>query len=84
MENILNSILLQLSAYPHVLSKLDLLWGTKDCRDYLTNLVMNDRDGRQPINAKGFPLEIINLIICILEIHDELYPHFAVICNNVW
>lgn len=59
----------KLKAYPHIVTKLTLWWGTKECRDYLVGLTTSDRIGR-----KGFPFETALVIQELIELHDKEYP----------
>jgi hypothetical protein len=65
------AILERLSKYPHVQTRLDIMWGTKECRDYLYQLIVPDRDGRA-----GFPVEDLDVINDIMRLHDQYYPQY--------
>lgn len=62
----------KLEAYPHIVTKLALWWGTKECRDYLAGLTTSDRVGR-----KGFPFETTLVIQELTDLHDVKFPQFA-------
>lgn len=53
---------------PHVLARLQQLWGTRECQAYIQTLLRDNRDGTR----QGFPLNIIDellLLAAILEQH---------------
>lgn len=53
---------------PHVLARLQQLWGTRECQAYIQTLLRDNRDGTR----QGFPLNIIDellLLSAILEQH---------------
>jgi len=57
---------------PHIQRKIDVMWGTQSCRDYLMTLVSDNRDGQR----KGFSMDLINEIIAVLDKHDVDFPQF--------
>ena len=71
-------ILERLSEYPHVQTALDLMWGTNECRNYLYQLIVPGRDGR-----KGFPVEDLDVINDLLQLHDKYYPQYS-LHNDPW
>lgn len=45
--------------FPHVFEKLNGLWGSIECYEYLNELVVNECDRRR----KGFPAEVIEELV---------------------
>ncbi len=58
-----------LDKYPHVLTKLGILWGHKDCGDYLDGLLYDTRFGRS-----GFSLPAAMELMLLSYVHAALYP----------
>ena len=56
--------------YPHIVSKIKLLWGTIHCDIYLSDVVVKDRPDRE-----GFPFEYLMLIHDIQQHHREKYKN---------
>jgi hypothetical protein len=64
--------------YPHVYTKLELLWGEPECEKYLNSLVISNREG----NRAGFP-EVV--MIELLNVHELLTaPVVAEKPSSVW
>lgn len=57
--------------FPH-LQGIDLIWGTRECRQYISNLMTDTRGGKR----QGFPAEHAMTIMRLLMEHDNLYPQF--------
>lgn len=60
-----------LQRFPH-LERIVTTWGTRTCRDFLTHLMTDTRDGRR----QGFPPEHAWTIFKLLAEHDEKFPQF--------
>jgi len=57
---------------PHVMSRIQDLWGSRDCQAYLENLLRDNRDGMR----EGFPLSVIDEILVLAGVLEEgLGPH---------
>lgn len=67
------------AAYPH-LQKIDELWGTRDCREFITRLMNDTRDGRR----RGFPGDYARTILRLLIEHDRLFPEFEENITSDW
>uniref|UniRef100_A0ABX1MXU5 Type 4 pilus biogenesis n=2 Tax=Aromatoleum buckelii TaxID=200254 RepID=A0ABX1MXU5_9RHOO len=52
---------------PHVMSRIQVLWGSRDCQAYLENLVRDNRDGLR----EGFPLSVIDEILVLAGVLEE-------------
>lgn len=52
---------------PHVMSRIQGLWGSRDCQAYLENLVRDNRDGLR----EGFPLSVIDEILVLAGVLEE-------------
>ncbi|WP_222948174.1 hypothetical protein [Thauera sedimentorum] len=57
--------------FPH-LRKIDLIWGTRECRDYVFRLMTDTRGGTR----QGFPREHALTIMSLLMEHDRHFPEF--------
>lgn len=53
--------------------RIEALWGTRDCRDYLNTLLTDTRDGTRT----GFPPHIAKELFRLLHEHDLAYPKFS-------
>ena len=64
----------KLNNYPHIQRNVLKLWGSQKCSSYLASLtiVSPDRTDRQ-----GFPLEDLETIKNLIEMHDDMFPKFS-------
>jgi TolA-binding protein len=53
-----------LEAMPHIMARLQQLWGTRECQAYLQYLLRDTRDETR----RGFPLAAISDILCLNDI----------------
>ena len=51
----------------HVMSRIQNLWGSRDCQAYLENLLRDNRDGMR----EGFPLSVIDEILVLAGVLEE-------------
>lgn len=58
------------SQYAKIASRISLIWGTKECNDYLHSLIITDRDDRQ-----GFPPHIFEQLLKLYLYHEDKYVH---------
>jgi hypothetical protein len=58
------------SRFPH-LRRIEAIWGTRECREFITELMSDSRGDRQ-----GFPVEHASTLIALLMEHDEVFPQF--------
>lgn len=65
--------------FPH-LSRIDLLWGSAECRQYIWGLLTDTRGGARA----GFPKEFAGTIMSLLMEHDRRFPHFENAVVNPW
>lgn len=63
---------MHLDSYPHITKRIESLWGTRDCRKFLIELIADSRDGAR----KGLPPEVAKEILLLIEGHDAEFPHF--------
>lgn len=59
------------AAHPHLV-RIDELWGQKACRDLLTHLMTETRDGERA----GFCEENASTLLKLLMEHDRAFPEF--------
>jgi TolA-binding protein len=55
---------LNLEVMPHIVERLQKLWGTRECQAYLQHLMCDTRDETR----RGFPLAAIEDILCLNDI----------------
>ena len=58
--------------FPRLGRRLFLIWGTKESRDMLCELINDTREGTR----RGFPDDVATAIICLLKDHDKQFPEF--------
>jgi len=58
-----------LEDYAHVVWRINHSWGTKECLDYLFDLVHDNRAGTRG----GFPLEVVEEIALLMRVLEEAY-----------
>jgi hypothetical protein len=66
----------ELDKYRHITFRIDDLWGTKYCRQYLMGLALNT-SGRANENAVGFSIETFKAIDELIAEHDRQFPKFV-------
>jgi hypothetical protein len=71
-----------LTDYPHIVFKLNDIWGTRTCREYLQGLIFNT-SGRVNDTPQGFSIATLNVITKLLEDHDRLFPQYLAL-PTVW
>ena len=57
--------------FPH-LQKIDLLWGSPECRRFIFMLMTDTRGGTR----QGFPKDHAATIMSLLLEHDRVFPQF--------
>ena len=57
-----------LRGFPHVLKRIEELWGSPECDLYITQLLIPDRDRKE-----GFPPDAFKELTNILDVHRLLY-----------
>jgi len=67
-------LLKALDKYPHIQKRLSILWGMKDCRNYLESMILDDRVGDY---RTGFPFDVMMTIEALIDLHDRQYPNCA-------
>ncbi|NMF87423.1 hypothetical protein [Aromatoleum petrolei] len=66
-------------AYPH-LGRIDELWGTRDCREFINRLMNDTREGQR----RGFPGDHARTILRLLLEHDREFPQFEESITSDW
>ena len=61
------------SAYPHIATRLELLWGSKECYELFDKLFLDTRDGER----QGFAKDKFVALYRVAVLHDELFPQFV-------
>lgn len=67
------------AAHPH-LSRIDTIWGTRECRNLINKLMNDTRDG----SRAGFAPDHAHAIFALLMEHDELFPEFETGFQGGW
>jgi hypothetical protein len=57
-----------LEEFPHVIEKINGMWATRECRDYLNHLIEDNRDGERI----GFSVPVMQEIILLISVLDAL------------
>jgi hypothetical protein len=61
--------------YPHIGTKLQLLWGSIEGRQYLLDLLQDKGRDVDFRNARsGFPMKDAKFIMQLIDQHDDLFP----------
>lgn len=66
--------------FPRIAKHLRLVWGSKEFRHYVDQLLNDTRGGKR----QGFPPEVLFALHKIIEEHDRQNPDCAVIVRDVW
>lgn len=53
--------------FPHIVARINDLWASAELDDYLDNLMISDREGRQ-----GFPPEVAGELFRLIRVHGAL------------
>lgn len=67
------------ASYPH-LARIDELWGTRDCREFIVRLMNDTREG----SRRGFPGKHARTILRLLIEHDQRFPEFEENISMIW
>jgi type II secretory ATPase GspE/PulE/Tfp pilus assembly ATPase PilB-like protein len=61
--------------FARILQRVELLWGTREAVEYLDSLFLrDDTDLSDRSERKGFPIEAMNEIVLLKQVHQFLYP----------
>jgi hypothetical protein len=74
-----NALIAKLDKFPHIQAELDMFWGKKEGRDFLTSLTVSNRP-----NRAGFPFEAVIAIDDLIDLHDLEYPKFKPLPESAW
>ncbi len=55
--------------FPHVLQKIQALWGYPEMNLYFSRLIIDDRGDRE-----GFPAEVWDDLHTLMQLHQEVLP----------
>lgn len=55
------------SKFPHISRNIFILWDTKECEDYLIQLILDHRGNRQ-----GFPKDILVALLNLFKEHPDV------------
>ena len=74
-----NALIGKLDKFPHIQADLNMFWGKKEGRDYLTSLTVTTRP-----NRAGFPFDAVMAIDELIDLHDLEYPNLKPLPGSVW
>lgn len=63
--------------HPRLADKLESLWGTFDCVNFLHDLMLSDRPDRQ-----GFSFDVLRELFALKENHEAHFPQFSLNAND--
>ena len=72
----------KLSSEPRLHMRVTSLWGSQECRDYIKELLIDNRD-RYHSSVRGFTMEVFLTLDSLLDLHDAVFPQFKP-SNTVW
>lgn len=75
----MDNLISKLDKFPHIQYRIELFWGTKECRPYLKSLTVSDRPSRV-----GFPFEVGMAIYELIDLHDSEYPEYNPVSHSQW
>ncbi|THF61650.1 hypothetical protein [Pseudothauera rhizosphaerae] len=67
------------AAYPH-LAKIEQTWGTRECRQFISRVLNDSRDG----GRQGFPPEHARTLMALFMEHDREFPAFEERLGTTW
>lgn len=63
---------IKLQRFPHIAHKIELLWGTVECLNYLNQLIYNQDRGFRAEPSMGFDSATLDEILRIIEKHPKV------------
>jgi hypothetical protein len=66
------------TSYPRIAEMIRLHWGYKEIYTYINKLLIVDKER----NRQGFPLEVLEEIYILREIHEKLFPATKTLSND--
>lgn len=74
----IDGVLIDITEFPHIQSRLVWTWGSDVCRSYLDRLIL--KKGRTPGGMRraegGFPAPTFEKLLKLLEQHDQKFPQY--------
>lgn len=64
--------------YQRIAEMIQLHWGYKEFYLFINKLLVVERDR----NRQGFPLDVLDEIYTLQEIHEKVFPHLKGLRNN--
>ena len=64
--------------YQRVADMIELHWGYKEFYSYISKLLVVERDQ----SRQGFPLDVLQEIYTLQEIHEKAFPHLKKLLPN--
>ena len=56
--------------FPRIFKSISMMWGSKECRDYMLGLGVQERNE----DRDGFPFHILSELISLVSDHDAEFP----------
>jgi DNA-directed RNA polymerase subunit F len=66
--NELTDLIKKIKQHPHIVQKIEIMWGTQELNNYLLNLMLDTRDGQR----KGFSREVAITLNEIIKLNDKV------------
>lgn len=63
-----------LGKFPHVIKKLELMWGEPEIKPLLESLLDDTRSAEGGSFRQGFPLSVLTDLQSLIDIHTERWP----------
>lgn len=68
------------NSFPRIGNALMLFWGEAEFAPYVDTLINDTRSGTR----QGFPADVIEMLITLLNAHDVAYPQYATPYTDIW
>lgn len=79
-KDILNTNLLVIyKSFERIGKALELRWGDKEFQPYMNSLLGVGRPSRQ-----GFPIDVLEALINLQQLHDTIFPEYVIHDPNNW
>ena len=63
---------IKLQRFPHIAHKIELLWGTVECLNYLNQLIYNQDRGFRPEPSVGFDKATLAELLRLINSHPKV------------
>jgi len=70
--------------YSHVALRIEWMWGSKECMEYLENVCAYEDTPERPYGRKGFEPKAFYELRKLLELHKQHYPEIRTKEPDIW